>query len=178
MGDYHINADEPSVLDCNTDFKTANLESVLYAPDEFRISDHDPVIIGLAPNVPPVLSEITVTLSVVALGTAVSVSVSFTDPDKPDTHTATWDWGDGTTSAGIDFRSTSIDWMVVTGTRATARIHGAGTVNGEPGYTFELRATDERKADRVAITISTAGTVFYAAGARPLQGSASIKKAR
>ena len=25
VGDYHINADEPSVLDYNTDFKTANL---------------------------------------------------------------------------------------------------------------------------------------------------------
>jgi len=35
------------VLDYNTDFKTANLQNVLYAPDEFRVSDHDPVIVGL-----------------------------------------------------------------------------------------------------------------------------------
>jgi len=47
IAEYHINADEPSVLDYNTDFKTANLQNVLYAPDEFRVSDHDPVIIGL-----------------------------------------------------------------------------------------------------------------------------------
>jgi predicted extracellular nuclease len=47
--EYHINADEPSVLDYNTDFKTANLQSTLYAPDQFRISDHDPVIVGLNP---------------------------------------------------------------------------------------------------------------------------------
>jgi predicted extracellular nuclease len=45
--EYHINADEPSVLDYNTNFKTANLITTLYAPDQFRISDHDPVIIGL-----------------------------------------------------------------------------------------------------------------------------------
>ncbi|HEY9075271.1 MAG TPA: ExeM/NucH family extracellular endonuclease [Anaerolineaceae bacterium] len=47
VGEYHINADEPSVLDYNTDFKTANLQTILYAPDQFRISDHDPVIVGL-----------------------------------------------------------------------------------------------------------------------------------
>jgi predicted extracellular nuclease len=47
VAEYHINADEPSVLDYNTDFKTANLIASLYAPDQFRVSDHDPVIVGL-----------------------------------------------------------------------------------------------------------------------------------
>ena len=32
VAEWHINADEPSVLDYNTDFKTANLQSSLYAP--------------------------------------------------------------------------------------------------------------------------------------------------
>jgi predicted extracellular nuclease len=45
--EWHINADEPSVLDYNTDFKTAHLQQSLYAPDEFRISDHDPVLVDL-----------------------------------------------------------------------------------------------------------------------------------
>jgi hypothetical protein len=54
VGDYHINADEPSVLDYNTDFKTPNLQTTLYAPDEFRVSDHDPVLVGLC--LPPALS--------------------------------------------------------------------------------------------------------------------------
>jgi predicted extracellular nuclease len=49
VGAYHINADEPSVLDYNTDFKTLNLQATLYAPDEFRVSDHDPVVVGLDP---------------------------------------------------------------------------------------------------------------------------------
>ena len=43
----HINADEPSVLDYNTEFKTANLQATLYAPDAFRAADHDPLVIGL-----------------------------------------------------------------------------------------------------------------------------------
>ncbi len=53
VGDYHINSDEPSVLDYNTDFKTADQLVSLYAPDQFRISDHDPVMVGLTPNAPP-----------------------------------------------------------------------------------------------------------------------------
>ena len=47
VGDWHINADEPSVLDYNTDFKTPGQLDSLYAPDQFRISDHDPVVVGL-----------------------------------------------------------------------------------------------------------------------------------
>ena len=44
--DDHINADEPSVLDYNTNFKTAGQVASLFAPDEFRTSDHDPVVSG------------------------------------------------------------------------------------------------------------------------------------
>jgi hypothetical protein len=45
--EWHINSDEPSVLDYNLDFKTANLQNTLYAPDRFRVSDHDPIVVGL-----------------------------------------------------------------------------------------------------------------------------------
>lgn len=44
---WHVNADEPSVLDYNTNFKSAGQITSLYAPDKFRSSDHDPVLIGL-----------------------------------------------------------------------------------------------------------------------------------
>lgn len=40
---WHINADEPSVIDYNTEFKPQDL----YTPTPYRSSDHDPVIIGL-----------------------------------------------------------------------------------------------------------------------------------
>ena len=55
VADWHINADEPAVLDYNTDFKTPAQRQSLYAPDEFRISDHDPVLVDLtlAPAAPP-----------------------------------------------------------------------------------------------------------------------------
>lgn len=40
---WHINADEPSVLDYNTEFKTQDL----YASTPYRSSDHDPVAVEL-----------------------------------------------------------------------------------------------------------------------------------
>jgi PKD repeat protein len=44
------------------------------------------------------------------------------------------------TAADLDFQSTSYDWMVVSGTRATYR--GSGTLNGAAGYRFVLAAND------------------------------------
>jgi hypothetical protein len=45
--EWHTNADEPSVLDYNTEFKTSGQIASLYSADRFRSSDHDPVIVGL-----------------------------------------------------------------------------------------------------------------------------------
>jgi|GEM_PF-1736106 len=44
---WHINADEPIVLDYNTEFKSAQQITEWYSPEPFRSSDHDPVIVGL-----------------------------------------------------------------------------------------------------------------------------------
>jgi predicted extracellular nuclease len=45
-GDWHINSDEPTILDYDTSFKNPS-EDALYEPNQFRASDHDPVVIGL-----------------------------------------------------------------------------------------------------------------------------------
>jgi len=47
VAEWHINADEPPILDYNTNFKSPGQISSLYAPDFYRTSDHDPVIVGL-----------------------------------------------------------------------------------------------------------------------------------
>jgi hypothetical protein len=44
--DWHINSDEPDILDYDTTFKPAAQEA-LYEPNAFRTSDHDPVMVGL-----------------------------------------------------------------------------------------------------------------------------------
>jgi hypothetical protein len=43
---WHINADEPNLIDYRTNFKRPT-QQALYAPDAYRSSDHDPVLIGL-----------------------------------------------------------------------------------------------------------------------------------
>ncbi|WP_420934605.1 ExeM/NucH family extracellular endonuclease [Alteromonas sp. A081] len=44
---WHINADEPRVFDYNVEFKTDMQLSTYYAPDAYRSSDHDPVVVVL-----------------------------------------------------------------------------------------------------------------------------------
>jgi len=115
--DWHINSDEPDVLDYDTSFKPA-AQDALYEPNAYRTSDHDPVVVGMnLVNYPPELGDIAVSSNLVSVGTAVNASVSFTDSDKRDTHTASWDWGDGSTSSG-----------------AVTEAGGAGTISGSHAY--------------------------------------------
>ena len=44
--DWHINSDEPDVLDYDTTFKPP-AQDALYEPNAYRTSDHDPVVVGL-----------------------------------------------------------------------------------------------------------------------------------
>ena len=43
LTEWHVNADEPKVRDYNQEFQPAGY----FAPDAFRSSDHDPIVIGL-----------------------------------------------------------------------------------------------------------------------------------
>ena len=45
--EWHINADEPDILDYDTSFKQ-DAQDALYEPNPYRASDHDPVLVGLA----------------------------------------------------------------------------------------------------------------------------------
>lgn len=50
---WHINADEPDLIDYDMTFKQS-AQDALYAPDAYRSSDHDPVIVTLSFPVAPV----------------------------------------------------------------------------------------------------------------------------
>ena len=54
VAEWHINADEPVALDYN-DYN----QPLLYQPNAYRASDHDPVVVGLNLNAPPVCSAAT-----------------------------------------------------------------------------------------------------------------------
>jgi predicted extracellular nuclease len=75
VADYHINSDEPSAIDYNTDYKTPNLLTSLYAPDQFRISDHDPVVVGLNLVVPTPTATVTPTATGSSTPTQTETSV-------------------------------------------------------------------------------------------------------
>jgi hypothetical protein len=47
LAEWHINADEPDILDYDTSFKPP-AQDALYEPDAFRSSDHDPILVGLS----------------------------------------------------------------------------------------------------------------------------------
>ena len=44
---WAVNAEEPVVLDYNTNFKSVEQQGSFYAPDAYRSSDHNPLLIGL-----------------------------------------------------------------------------------------------------------------------------------
>lgn len=83
VGDYHINSDEPSILDYNVEFKSVGQVTSLFAPDQFRVSDHDPVLIGLdLLNLPPTVDAGGPYL--VAVGGTIPVTATGSDPEgKP-----------------------------------------------------------------------------------------------
>src|SRR5439155_5612441 len=82
-------------------------------------------------NVDPTVSAITGSAAPVSVGRAVSFSANFTDPNTSDTHTARWDWGDGTTSAGV-----------VTESGGSGTLTGAHTYAAAGIFTIGLTVTD------------------------------------
>jgi hypothetical protein len=105
---------------------------MLYAPDQYRVSDHDVVIVGLElDNLPPTIESITAPVAPVPLGSPVAITATFTDPGVADTHTATIDWGDGNVTSGT-----------------VAEANGSGTITGShvyaaPGvYDISVTVTD------------------------------------
>jgi len=123
--EWHINPDEPNVLDYTTTFKTVNQWTTFYAPGPYRASDHDPVIIGFSLNLAPEV-DAGGPYSVDEGGT-VSLSANGSDPDGEDL-TYAWDLdGNGT--------------YETPGQTAT---FAAGTLDGPSMRTVGVQVTDER----------------------------------
>ena len=123
--EWHINPDEPNVLDYTTSFKTANQIVTFYDPGPYRASDHDPVIVGLSMNLAPEVDA--GGPYPVDEGGTVGLSATGSDPDGEDL-TYVWDLdGDGT--------------YETPGQTAT---FAAGTLDGPGTVTVGVRVTDER----------------------------------
>ena len=56
VAEWHINADEPSLLDYDMSFKQP-AQDALFEPNAYRSADHDPVIVGLDPGAGALLCD-------------------------------------------------------------------------------------------------------------------------
>jgi predicted extracellular nuclease len=138
-GEWHLNADEPDLLDYDTSFKGPN-EDALYEPNAFRSSDHDAVLIGLdlVAEV-PVVTDVTGNGSVDCDGES-TVTVEFSDASLADTHDATIDWGDGTSDTLTDVSSpftASHTYALAGAYEATVTVEDSSGNTSEPA-TVEL----------------------------------------
>jgi uncharacterized protein len=128
--EWHINSDEPNVLDYNTNFKTPNHQGILFAADEFRSSDHDPVVVGL--------SLVQPSGRLTGSGTYAEGSFEINVQYRPDSAQPV---GNSTFAlAGQSFQSSAYDWLVVDADRAT--FQGTGLLDGQGGYAFFVSVLD------------------------------------
>jgi predicted extracellular nuclease len=104
---WHSNADEPPVLDYNTEFKTDDR----YAPSAFRASDHDPVLVGLAlhPDAPVSAPTLEARLpSAGVAGTPIGIDdIRATLSSAGAAASLSVDWGDGHGPQALPVMATS-----------------------------------------------------------------------
>lgn len=120
--DWHINSDEPDVLDYDTSFKPA-AQDALYEVNPYRTSDHDSVVIGLVPNAAPTVDA--GGAYSVNEGSSVTLTASGSDPNG-DSLTYAWDLDNNgsfeTSGQSVSFSAAALD--------------------GPSSYTVNVKATD------------------------------------
>lgn len=151
--EWHINADEPDLLDYDTSFKPP-AQDAIYEPNAYRSSDHDPVLVGL--NLTPDAGKVT------GSGSFADGSFSLAAQFQKNSTGAT---GSTTLSlaGGLSFVSTAYDWLSLSGNRAT--FQGTGTLNGDGGYGFLIAVEDGGSpptSDRIRVKVwESDGDVVY-----------------
>lgn len=138
---WHINADEPTVIDYNTEFKTDDR----YAATAFRASDHDPVIVGLTLTADAMVSAPILSANIPATAQAATpFSLTVTEALPGGTATLNQlsvDWGDGTANT-------------------TLTVAGVATHSYAAAGTFTVTVTLTNSASQ---TVTRTGSVVVAA---------------
>lgn len=133
---WHVNAEEPLVLDYNTEFKTDDR----YAATPYRSSDHDPVLVGLNLNAdaPVIAPSLNATLpSAGSVGSAVSISAI----SAQDGSALSVDWGDGTQeSLALTASSASHTYAAAGNYTVSLVLSGAGGMSATRSATLTISA--------------------------------------
>ncbi len=120
--EWHINADEPPVLDYNTEFKSPGQITNFYDPAAFRASDHDPILVGLNLTPPDT--------------TAPETTITATPPNPSNSADATFEFASSEPNSTFECRIDGGAWTPCTNPQTYN-----GLSNGS--HTFEVRATDQ-----------------------------------
>ena len=116
VGVWHINANEPTALDYNTELKTDDR----YAPTPYRASDHDPVLVALTLSADTVteLPVLSISLPTVAIaGSPTTVTVADATPGGTATLTGlSINWGDATPNTTLTAAATATHTYAIAGT--------------------------------------------------------------
>lgn len=139
--EWHINADEPRVLDYTFDFKSAGQIVSLYSPDPYRSSDHDPLVVGLCLDVTPPALSVNVTPNVLWPPNHKYVTVNVTvDTGEPATVTLL-DVTSNEPDNGTGDGDTPNDIVINSATQFNLRAERAGDGQGRI-YTITYTAED------------------------------------
>ena len=138
---WHINADEPSALDYTTQNKSAGQQASLYAPDEFRSSEHDPILVDFDPAGAVVqFSKATYAASETAPAARITVERTL---EYGKTVTVNYAATAGTATAGTDFGAVSgtLTFAPFEGTKTfDVPLHADNTKEGRETVNLALSA--------------------------------------
>ncbi|ULH16062.1 ExeM/NucH family extracellular endonuclease [Deinococcus sp. KNUC1210] len=178
---WHDNSDEPTVLDYNTEFKSAAQVTDFYDSTAYRSSDHDPLKVGF--NMPALT-----TLGVTASGSATPATgqpytLTLSTTGNPDS--ASIDWGDGTAPSNVAVVSNAASaphtyttdgprTITVTVTRS-ADSSTASTTKNVTATTPSITRTAQSADPSVQVGQSTSVTATFAiVNAAPVTYSAAV----
>jgi predicted extracellular nuclease len=143
---WHINADEPDLIDYDMTFKQ-DAQDALYAPDAYRSSDHDPVIVGLSVCEDEIAPTLEVSVSPDMLWppnhkyVTVVATVQTTDNQDPNPAVSLVSVTSNEPDEGLGDGDMPVDIVIVDDTTFYLRAERSGLGEGRV-YTIVYQATD------------------------------------
>jgi hypothetical protein len=145
--DWHINSDEPDVLDYDTSFKPPS-QDALYEPNSSRSSDHDPLVVGLnvCDAIAPTFDAVSVTPNVLWPANHKYVNVTATvvvsDNFDPNPTVELVSIESNEPDDGLGDGDTANDIVIVDAFHFKLRAERSGTDEGRI-YTITYKVTDD-----------------------------------